>query len=169
METQGWIYLGCSDKPVCDRLQWWLDVDTRPMFADEAPEVEAGWFAPFEELEEPDAIHRLSDTELIARFDWLDGGDLLSLFEQILSRAGVANALWRETDGAELAVYYRLEQGRFQPLVSLTPLDDPEQERRHNRRLTPEQRRRLEALSEQPEQALSFLAALPVESGGAQA
>ena len=159
MEIAGWLYIRCPDQGVCERLTFWLDEETRPDFEDEAPQEENSWFVPFEGLDAPEEITHPSKQTLIAEFDWLTD-DPCESFEQILGLAGVTKALWYETDGGELSAFYRLEQGRFEPLVSLTPLDDPVQEKRYNCRLSTQRRARLETLADEPEQALLYLAEL---------
>lgn len=150
------IWVRFADTSSCDRLAFYLDPDTRPDFPDEVPESEASWVDHFELLPDPDQLERVSGDVLLIHF----GDDADAQPDQVceaISLLSPTQLLTREDIEGE--VVYHSWQGAQSTLVYAEEgLDDPDDDRRYNRRLDDATRRYLDRLRDSPKSALQFLA-----------
>ncbi len=134
MELMAMLYVRCADARGRERLAFYLDEATRPDFPDEVPAEEADLVRAFESVDAPAQLLKPSATELVASFE-MPSGDTQYALASVLGRFGAEKAIWHESDGGELNVYYCYRDGDFHFLYSPQPLDDPEDEARYNRAL----------------------------------
>lgn len=135
-DITGYLYLCFETTEVAQRFAFYMDTDTRPDFPDDVPEHEAPLVDLFDYMPDCDEMDWPSETECVLYFEE-DTFEAKELFPKILPHFSVTLALWCE-DGFEYCHYMRFDSEYFDFLYSPKPLEDEDDDKKHNRQLSKE-------------------------------
>lgn len=140
----GIFYIKCKTTQQCERLQLYLNEETRPDLPEEVPTEEADWVEPFEFMEQPDNVTKVTDKDLLITFypdetDFTE--DAESFIKILVHTVGIASVLYGEL-GEDWTTFELIQKQKRTLLWSVEVLPDPD-ERQYNQHLSKEEKVRL--------------------------
>jgi hypothetical protein len=145
-----------DDHLKCERLKFYLDPDTRPDFPDEVPDIESDWVGVFELLPDPCLIDLIDDCVVSVYFDDESDADPHQICTAIALLQPTGMLSWEMIEGE--VIFQQWQGGDNMLLYAPGGLEDPEDDKKYNRKLDQVTRSKLDELIGMPVEALQFLA-----------
>ena len=118
-ETNAILLFKVTDAATAARIQFYLDENTRPDYADEVPADEKPLFEAMEFAEVPIKIEQPNDSTIYAWFEFIEPEDVIGIFRAFDALEGEIERHAYFADDEEYRVYLQYLNGELKPIYTI--------------------------------------------------